>query len=106
MNIILPKELEKLINEQVESGQFNSPGEVIREGLRLLREQNQLREIRREELRREIQKGMDDIREGRFTTYSSADELIEDVIKRGKERLAKKTVKNNGAGNNFRVSPN
>ncbi len=80
MTITLPNELEKLINEQVESGQFNSPSEVIREGLRLLREQNQLREIRREELRREIQKGIDAVKEGRFKTYKSADEMIEYVI--------------------------
>ncbi len=89
MNITITGELEELINEQLKSGAFDSPNQVIREGLRLLREQNQLREIRREELRREIQKGIDDVREGRYKTYNSGEELAEDVIRRGEERNLK-----------------
>jgi len=68
MNITLTPELENLINEKVKSGKYDSPGEVIREGLRLLKEQDELKRIRMEELRREVQKGIDDMREGRFTT--------------------------------------
>lgn len=94
MNITITGELEELINEQLKSGLFDSPSQVIREGLRLLREQNQLREIRREELRREIQKGIDDIREGRFKTYNSADEMIEDVISEARAEF--ETRKQNG----------
>jgi antitoxin ParD1/3/4 len=96
MNITLPKELEKLINEQIELGLFDSPGEVIREGLRLLREQNQLREIRREELRREIQKGIDDIREGRFTTYTTENihELADEIKNEARAEMQKKQEQN------------
>lgn len=94
MNITITGELEELINEQLKSGLFDSPNQVIREGLRLLREQNQLREIRREELRREIQKGVDAIKEGRFKTYNSADEMIEDVI--GEARAEFEARKQNG----------
>lgn len=93
MEITLPAELEKLINEKIESGYYDSPGEVVREGLQLLKEQDQLRQIRREELRGEIQKGIDDIREGRYKTYNSGEELAEEIIRRGKERMAK----NNGS---------
>jgi antitoxin ParD1/3/4 len=94
MNITITGELEELINEQLKSGAFDSPNQVIREGLRLLREQNQLREIRREELRREIQKGVDAVKEGRFKTYDSADEMIEDVI--GEARAEFEARKQNG----------
>ncbi len=94
MNITITGELEELINEQLKSGFFDSPNQVIREGLRLLREQNQLREIRREELRSEIQKGVDAIKEGRFKTYNSADEMIEDVI--GEARAEFEARKQNG----------
>ncbi len=93
MEITLPAELEKLINERIESGFYDSPGEVVREGLQLLKEKEQLRQIRREELRGEIQKGIDDIREGRYKTYNSGEELAEEIIRRGKERMAK----NNGS---------
>jgi len=81
MNIVLPPELEELVNEKIKSGLYNSPSEVIREGLRLLNEQDELKTLQREKLRREVQKGIDAMNEGRYTSYNSANELIEDVIK-------------------------
>ena len=80
MNITLSPELENLINEQVKSGLYKSPSEVVRDGLLLLKEQAQLKNLRRENLRREVQKGIDAMREGRYKTYNSAEELAEDVI--------------------------
>ena len=43
------------------------------------------------QLREEVQEGVDAIREGRSTRYDTADAMIDDIIKRGKERLAEKT---------------
>ncbi len=57
MNVSLTPELEKLVQEKVASGLYNSASEVIRESLRLLHERDRVREIRLEELRKEIQKG-------------------------------------------------
>jgi antitoxin ParD1/3/4 len=94
MNITLTPELENLINEKVKSGKYDSPGEVVREGLRLLKEQDELKRIRLEELRREVQKGIDDMREGRFTTYSSTEELAEEIIKEARAEFEAR--KNNG----------
>ncbi|MEH1851792.1 MAG: type II toxin-antitoxin system ParD family antitoxin [Nostoc sp.] len=59
MNVSLTLELEKWVQSQVESGMYTSASEVIREGLRLLKEQDTLKEIRLAELRREIQQGID-----------------------------------------------
>ena len=59
MNISLNPHLESLIQAKVESGLYNSASEVIREALRLMEERDQLRELRLEELRREIQRGID-----------------------------------------------
>lgn len=81
MNITLTPELENLINEKMKSGKYDSPGEVIRESLRLLKEHEELKKIYLEELRREVQKGIDDMREGRFKTYNSTEELAEEIIK-------------------------
>ncbi len=87
MNVSLTKELEKMINQKVKSGLYNSASEVIREGLRLLNEQDQLRQIRIEELRREIQKGIDQVRSGNFNTYNSGEELADEIINRGIKKL-------------------
>ncbi len=80
MNISLTPHLEELVKGKVESGLYNSVSEVIREALRLLEERDQLRELRLEELRREIQKGIDS---------GEASPLDMDKIKeRGRKRLA------------------
>jgi antitoxin ParD1/3/4 len=55
MNVSLNAHFDEFIKSKVESGQYNSASEVIREALRLLEE----REIRLEALRKEIQKGLD-----------------------------------------------
>lgn len=55
MNVSLTPELERFIREKVESGRYQSSSEVMREALRLLEE----RERVREQLRSEIQKGID-----------------------------------------------
>jgi len=65
MNILLPPELEELVQEQIRNGKYSSPGEVIHAALWLFRDHELLRQIRLEELRKEIDKGMKDIEEGR-----------------------------------------
>lgn len=94
MNITLSPELENLINEELQTGDYFSPNDVLREGLLLLKEIKIPREVRRENLRREIQKGIDDIREGRYTTYNSVEELAEDVIKEARAEF--EAQRNNG----------
>ncbi len=89
MNVSLTPELETLVNEKVKSGDYNSASEVVREALRLLKEQDQLKELRRAELRREVMKGVEEIRNGKGVVYNSSEELMEAVISRGKARQAK-----------------
>ncbi|MDX1540981.1 MAG: type II toxin-antitoxin system ParD family antitoxin [Geminicoccaceae bacterium] len=55
MNVSLTPELERFIREKVDSGRYQSSSEVVREALRLLEEQERLRE----QLQSEIQKGLD-----------------------------------------------
>jgi len=95
MNITLTPELESFINEKIQSGLYNSPGEVLREGLRLLRERDELQRWRKEELRREVMKGVEQMRNGQYRTYNSAEELAEEVIReaRAEFELKKKNGK-------------
>ncbi len=90
MNVSLTPELETLVNEKVKSGNYNSASEVVREALRLLKEEDELKRIRREELRREVMRGVEEIRNGRGTVYNSAKDLAHAVITRGKARKAAK----------------
>ena len=58
MNISLTPELEKFVQDKVASGRYHSASEVIREGLRLLEEQELIREVKLTALREEIKKGL------------------------------------------------
>ena len=58
---------EELINEKVRSGAYKSADEVVMESLRLLK----AKEEGTDALRREIMRGVEDIEQGRFTTYTT-----------------------------------
>jgi putative addiction module CopG family antidote len=95
MDILLSKELENFISDQVQRGHYLSTDEVIGEALLLLKREEQLREIQREELRKELQPAIDQLRRGEGKAYSSAEELVEDIISRGTQRLAERQKKKN-----------
>lgn len=81
MNILLPRELEDQIQKKVESGQYDSPNEVVREALQLLEERDKLREIRLEELRREIQIGIDQADRGELLDGPEVFDRLEEKFK-------------------------
>ncbi|MDQ2746761.1 MAG: type II toxin-antitoxin system ParD family antitoxin [Acidobacteriota bacterium] len=92
MEITLTPELESLVNEEILSGNYDSPNEVLRDSLLLLKEQKLSRQVRRENLRREVQKGIDQMRNGQFKTYSSADEMMEEIIKEARVEVESRKV--------------
>lgn len=59
MNVSLTPELERLVNQKVESGLYSSASEVVREALRLLNERDRTREHRLAELKRNIAIGIE-----------------------------------------------
>ena len=65
MNVSLTKELEKLVNDRVKSGMYQTASEVIREGLRLLKERDNL-----ETLRRDIRAGFEALDRGEYEEYN------------------------------------
>jgi antitoxin ParD1/3/4 len=65
MNIHLTDELERLVQSKVQSGRYNSASEVVREALRLLEERDELRAIRKDELRKRIAEGLEAVKAGR-----------------------------------------
>ncbi len=89
MNVSLTPELEKLVESKVKSGRYQSASEVVREGLRLLEDQDRLREMRLEEVRRKVQAGLDELDRGEGTNGATV--LAE--LKRKSETLRKTSKK-------------
>jgi antitoxin ParD1/3/4 len=67
MNVSLTPELEQYVNKKVESGLYQTASEVVREGLRLLKEKEELHQKKLEELRRDIQVGIDQADRGELS---------------------------------------
>jgi antitoxin ParD1/3/4 len=67
MNVSLTPELEKLIQEKVASGHYQTASEVVRESLRLLAERDRLRALEHKELKRQIAVGLKAARKGDLT---------------------------------------
>ena len=83
MNVSLTRELEQFIDGKVESGLYNNASEVIREGLRLLKEHDDIRVKWREQ----IERGWLQAQAGSFVDGPKAMAAIKDRIKaRAKKR--------------------
>ena len=74
---------EEFIATQVKAGRFNNASEVVRAGLRMLEDY----ETRLQEVRALIDEGDADIAAGNVFEYAGADELTQDIIKQGMEKL-------------------
>jgi antitoxin ParD1/3/4 len=59
MNVNLTPQLEDLVRAKVSSGLYTSASEVVREALRLMQEQDRLREAKLDELRRDVRRGLE-----------------------------------------------
>lgn len=93
MTVTLTPEQEQFISDKVQSGEYNSPVEVVSDSLRLLRERESLLEANRDELRREIQKGMDCFTRGNYTVLDPnkpAGDYAQEIIAETKRRRAEK----------------
>jgi antitoxin ParD1/3/4 len=92
MNISLTPELEQYVNGKVDSGMYHSASEVIREGLRLLREKEELHLRKLEVLRSEIQVGLDQAANGEVSTFTG--QTLKEARARGRQALdAKRAAK-------------
>lgn len=76
ISVALGNHFEEFVKKQLESGRFKNVSEVVHAGLRLLEDQEKLREIRHRELKVAIQKGIDSEDAG----------SVEDVIAESRER--------------------
>ncbi len=82
MNVTISPDLEPFVNEKIASGAYQDANAVVRAGLDLLRE----REKKRDELRHEIQIGLDQADRGETAAFT--DELAGGVKARGRRGRA------------------
>jgi len=80
LNINLTPQLERLVRQKVSSGRYNSASEVVREALRLMEEQHELRALQLRRLRRDIRQGLES---GPARPWSVAE-----MKREGRKRLA------------------
>jgi len=73
MNITLGKEFERRIGEKVSEGLYTSASEVIRDGLRLLFEKDNVKQEQLKVLRQEVTKGFEQLAAGKTSNNSVMD---------------------------------
>jgi antitoxin ParD1/3/4 len=84
MNVNLTPQLEELVRSKVASGMYTSASEVVREALRLMDEQDRLRAVKLEQLRKDIRQGL---ASGPSQTWSA-----EEAKREGRARQARKSA--------------
>lgn len=82
MNVSLTPELAGFVKDQVDSGMYHSASEVVREGLRLLRQQKQDRQTRLDRLRAEIALGVEQLDRGEAV---SGQEVFRELRRRNEQ---------------------
>jgi len=73
MNVSLPQGLAEFVEQEIESGAYSTASEVVRDGLRLLRREKDAHQERVAILKREIQKGADELDRGELSDLSIPD---------------------------------
>ncbi len=88
MNVSLTRDLEKFVHRKVSSGLYGSASEVVREGLRLLEEQDRLKRAYLDEVKTEIAGGLAQARAGELL---SGHKVMEQILRTPPQRTKKRT---------------
>ena len=73
MNVSLTPELEAMIQAKVATGMYSNASEVIREALRLLKDHDLEKELKTQQLKRELSIGLASLDRGEFSQESLED---------------------------------
>ena len=85
MNVSLTSELEKWVQSKVQTGLYGTSSEVVKDALRLLHQFEEERVKKLEDLRSELQIGLEQFRFGQLEELNSS--TLDDIKQRGRNRL-------------------
>jgi antitoxin ParD1/3/4 len=92
-NVVLTEHQAEFVERLVSSGLYQNASEVLREGLRLVEQQEAQREARLDALREAAHAGIADMEAGRYETFNSRADLkrylnalCEDVLSRKRRK--------------------
>jgi putative addiction module CopG family antidote len=86
MEIRLLPELEELIRRKVEAGEYDTASDLVTHAVYLLDTRDRMRAVQLEELRREVQIGLDECKRGEVEPFTK--ETARRIKERGRQRLA------------------
>lgn len=72
MNVNLTPQLESLVHAKVRGGRYNSASEVVREALRLMQQRDELLELRKQEIAKQIAEGYESLSRGEGVPVDAA----------------------------------
>lgn len=88
MNVNLGTVFDQFVADLLKTGHYQSQSEILREGLRLLKEREELKQLRMAELRKEIAIGTAEADRGEFV---DGDEVFAEIRRRSaKQKRSKK----------------
>ncbi len=82
MNVNLGTVFDRFVADLLKTGHYQSQSEILREGLRLLKEREELKQIRIAELRKEIAVGTQQARRGKVVDGT---EVFAEIRKKSQE---------------------
>ena len=94
MNVSLTPRLEELIRKRMASGLYSSASEVVREALRLLEDQDRVRDMKLKEIRLEVLSGIEQLDQGKSSTFDES--TANRIKKKGHKMLASSRRKKSG----------
>jgi len=87
----LPPDLSAFVNQSIATGKYATPDDMVEAGLRLLQEREQYDE----HLARELQKGIDDLENGRYIELkdeAAIDRYFNEKIQKLRSKFATKST--------------
>ncbi len=90
MNVNLGSVFDRFVAELLKSGLYQSQSEILRDGLRLLKEREDIKKIKLQELRREINLGLKQVEQGQCVEYDgkSLEEMFNGIKLKGRKKLS------------------
>ncbi len=89
LNVSLTPELGDFVETRVASGRYQTASEVIREGLRLLEERENTREVALAELRAQLRRGIEQADRGELLDGDNVFEEIRQMSARRRSEISK-----------------